>query len=109
LNRVDFSLDTWRPEGPAPQTGKPLEIRGQRLTGKVLLDNTSFDDCVFQGATLVYLGGPAPSIRNCAFRDVSFEFAGPAGRTLAFLQAMSSRGSGFRDLFKASFPRLFGH
>jgi hypothetical protein len=109
LNRADFSLETWRPGEPDPDAPGAREVRGQRLTGRIVLDNTRFEDCVFQSAVLVYAGGPPPSIRGCTFRNVSFEFAGPAGRTLAFLQALSRRSSGLSDIFKASFPRLFGH
>jgi len=89
--------------------GEAQEIHGRHLTGRVVLDNTTFEACVFQGAVLVYQGGPPPSIRDCTFQGVSFKFEGAAGRTLALLQAMSAQSSGFRDLFKASFPKLFGH
>ena len=74
-----------------------------------MLDAAAFDRCAFSKAVLVYAGGIPPKIQNCSFREVSFEFSGAAGRTLAFLQAMSAPSSGFRDLFKASFPKLFGH
>lgn len=106
MNRVDFDLEAWRPSETFPEA---REVRGETLTGKVILDNARFEDCTFRGATLIYHGGVPPSIRDCTFQGVAFEFAGPAGRTLAFLQALSSRASGFRDLFKASFPKLFGH
>jgi hypothetical protein len=107
VNRIDFSLETWRPD--EPDVAEAREVTGQQLTGRIVLDNTSFEACVFQAAVLVYGGGPPPSIRNCTFKGVSFEFAGPAGRTLAFLKALSARSSGLSDVFKASFPRLFGH
>jgi hypothetical protein len=32
-----------------------------------------------------------------------------AGRTLALLQAISAQSSGLRNIFKASFPRLFAN
>jgi hypothetical protein len=88
---------------------EPRRFSGQRFTGDVILDNTTFEECAFKQAKLVYFGGPPPSIRDCVFDSVSFRFDGAAGRTLAFLQAMTSPSSGFRDVFKASFPRLFGH
>lgn len=106
MNRLDFNLETWTPSPPLPEA---REVRDQNLTGKIVLDNTSFEHCSFQAAVLVYYGGVPPSIRDCSFQGVSFEFAGAAGRTLAFLQALSGKSSGFRDMFKASFPRLFGH
>jgi hypothetical protein len=88
---------------------EPRRFSGRRFRGDVILDNTIFERCAFKGARLVYFGGPPPSIRDCTFDGVSFQFDGAAGRTLAFLQAMTSSSSGFRDVFKASFPRLFGH
>ena len=74
-----------------------------------MLDNVHFEHCQFKGAVLVYRGGLPPAVRNCTFENVSFEFEGAAGRTLALLQAMSSTSSGLREVVKASFPRIFGH
>jgi hypothetical protein len=84
-------------------------FQDEALGGRVILDNATFERCKFQGAVLVYTGGVPPTIRDCSFEKVSFEFDGAAGRTLAMLQAMSSASSGLRDIFKASFPRMFGH
>jgi hypothetical protein len=84
-------------------------FEGEALSGRVILDNATFERCKFQSAVLVYTGGVPPTIRNCSFEKVSFEFDGAAGRTLAMLQAMSSTSSGLRQVFKASFPRIFGH
>jgi hypothetical protein len=81
----------------------------ETLSGTVLLDGASFDHCRFQKAVLVYTGGDPPRIKDCVFDGVSFEFQGAAARSLALLQAMSSPSSGLKDIFKASFPRLFGH
>lgn len=79
------------------------------MSGRVILDNANFEHCRFQGAALVYRGGVPPTVRNCTFENVSFEFEGAAGRTLALLQAMSSTSSGLRSVFKASFPKMFGN
>jgi len=68
-----------------------------------------FRRCTFQSAVLVYSGGVPPHIQDCTFRDSTFEFSDAAGRTLAFLQALSAPASGLRAVFKASFPKLFGH
>lgn len=84
-------------------------IQGQTLTGRVPLDGRSFDACRFQQAVLVYSGGPLPRIANCTFDGATFEFEGPAARSMALLQAMSASSSGLRDIFKASFPKIFGH
>jgi hypothetical protein len=87
----------------------PLTFRDEALTGQILIDDKSFERCKFDKAVLVYTGGAPPQIVDCSFRDVVFEFQGAAGRALAFLQALSAPSSGLRDVFKASFPRLFGH
>lgn len=84
-------------------------FEGATLSGTVLLDGASFDHCRFQEAVLVYAGGAPPRIKDCVFEGVSFQFQGAAARSLALLQAMSSPSSGLKDIFKASFPRLFGH
>lgn len=81
----------------------------ETLSGEVLLDGASFERCRFQRAVLVYTGGVPPEIRSCEFEAVAFEFQGAAGRALALLQAMAAPTSGLKDVFKASFPRLFGH
>lgn len=85
------------------------EVRNQTLIGRVPLDGRSFDGCRFERAVLVYCGGPLPRIANCVFDRTTFEFEGPAARSMALLQAMSAPSSGLRDIFKASFPKVFGH
>jgi hypothetical protein len=87
----------------------PLTFRDQTFTGRILIDDMSFERCRFEHAVLVYTGGAPPQIVDCSFHEVSFEFQGAAGRALSFLQALSAPSSGLRDVFKASFPRLFGH
>ncbi len=79
------------------------------MSGRIVLDNVNFEHCRFQSAVLVYRGGLPPTVRNCTFENVSFEFEGAAGRTLALLQAMSSTSSGLRNVFKASFPKIFSN
>jgi hypothetical protein len=88
---------------------EPREVQDEVLTGRVNLDGASFERCHFSEAVLVYSGGAPPQIRDCKFEKVRFEFAGAAGRTLGFLQALSRPSSGLTEVFKASFPRLFGH
>ena len=98
---------------PAEQTsalgGDPRSMEDETLSGRVRLDNTSFVRCRFRQAILVYAGGPPPEIRDCIFESAAFEFTGPAGRTLALLQAISTKSSGLRDIFKASFPKVFAN
>lgn len=87
----------------------PRDVCDRTLTGRVQLDGSSFEHCVFKKAVLVYGGGVPPRIAGCTFDDVSFQFVGPAGRTLAMLKAMSHPASGLADVVRASFSRLFGH
>lgn len=79
------------------------------LSGRVRLDNSSFVDCRFRKAVLVYGGLGPTQINGCSFEDTRFEFDGPAANALAFLQAMSNPASGLRDIVRASFPRIFAH
>jgi hypothetical protein len=79
------------------------------FSGRILLDNASFQRCKFAHALLIYAGGIPPVIQECSFEDVAIEFHGAAGRTLVFLQAMATPRSGMRDIVKASFARIFGH
>ena len=88
---------------------EPRRFESETFTGPVLLDASSFDHCRFRKAVLIYTGGEPPRIENCGFEEVTFQFQGAAARTLGLLQAMSAPSSGLRDVFKASFPRLFGH
>jgi len=87
----------------------PRSFVDEDLTGRVLLDGGTFERCRFRDAALIYIGGAPPTLVDCSFQSVSFEFTGAAGRTVAFLQAMASPKSGLSSIFKATFPRLFGH
>jgi hypothetical protein len=87
----------------------PRAFADQAISGRVVLDNTSFQRCKFRRATLIYAGGVPPQIRDCAFEEVAFEFQGAAGRTLAFLQAMATPASGLREVVRATFVKVFGH
>jgi hypothetical protein len=87
----------------------PAAFTDRTITGRVLLDGGSFDRCRFRRATLIYCGGAPPKIEGCSFEGVTFEFDGAAARTLALLKAMAAPSSGLRDVFKASFPAMFGH
>jgi hypothetical protein len=81
----------------------------QTLSGRVLLDGATFERCRFRKAALVYVGGAPPVLRDCVFEGASFQFAGAAGNTVAFLKSMTTPASGLSSVFKATFPRLFGH
>jgi len=106
LSRSEFELPSaWS----KTTTDTPTRYEGRSFTGRVMLDGGSFERCRFQHAVLVYAGGIPPRLAGCSFADTTFEFQGAAGLTLAFLQAMAAPSSGLSAVFKASFPRLFGH
>ncbi len=94
------------PEGEATALRTFADVT---LSGRVLLDGATFERCRFRRAALVYVGGAPPVLRDCTFEGASFQFAGPAGNTIAFLKSMTTPASGLSSVFKATFPRLFGH
>ena len=76
---------------------------------KEYVDGHTYSKCSFKNVEIVYSGGEPPSFVDCTFGPVSFNFEGAAGRTVSFLQALSSPGSGFQDLVRKTFPALFLH
>lgn len=86
-----------------------IHYEDETLTGRIAIDGRSFERCRFERALLVYAGGPLPRIENCAFDNSTFQFEGAAARSMALLKALSAKSSGLRDIFKASFPKIFGH
>ena len=86
-----------------------VHFEDRTLTGRIAIDGRSFERCRFERAVLVYGGGPPPRIEHCAFDNSTFEFEGAAARSLALLKSLSAQSSGLRDIFKASFPKIFGH
>jgi hypothetical protein len=82
------------------------EVRGRTFTGgeKVATDGSSFVDCRFESASLVYAGGAHPGFEGCSFGEVGWRFEDAALRTIQLLQMIrnSEGGKGFiDDLFQA--------
>lgn len=73
------------------------------------VDGNSYNGCTFIKVEIVYSGGEPPSFTKCSFDGVKFAFEGAAGRTTAFIQALSRPESGFREIVKQTFPSLFNH
>lgn len=48
-------------------------------------DGKHFCECAFRRCTLVYGGRPV-TFESCRFHECRFEFSGPAGRTIQFLE-----------------------
>lgn len=72
---------------------------GKTFTARVVIDDNSYVDCVFAGATLVYFGGPPPSFQGCRFEGAQWDFKSSAANTLSLLRAFARPESGFRPLF----------
>jgi hypothetical protein len=75
----------------------------------VSLDGQMFKDCTFEGCTLVYSGGPPPSLSGCNLGDSKIKFTDAAERTLAFLKEMARPGSGLQKIIFDTFPFLRGN
>lgn len=88
----------------AQQAPRMIETHaGKTFTGRVVIDERAFVDCTFEGATLLYFGGPPPSFQGCQFRNVQWDFKSSALNTIGLLQAFSRPESGFRALFEQIF------
>lgn len=57
-------------------------------------DGQTFDDCQFEKAMLRYAGGAHPKFEKCGFGDTGWLFAGPALRTIQFLQQINASEGG---------------
>ena len=55
---------------------------------KVFLDGNAYRGCKFIGCALVYNGGKPPTMVDCLFDNVKWEFDGAAGRTIQFMSAL---------------------
>lgn len=82
------------------------EIRNQTLTGEYIIDGNSYVSCEFNGARLIYEGGMPPSFSDCRFNDTNFTLQEAAGRTVAFLRAMSPTTTGMRHIVAGFLPEL---
>ncbi|MDH7795246.1 MULTISPECIES: hypothetical protein [unclassified Beijerinckia] len=85
----------------------------EKITGKVFkgqrvnIDGRHFSNCKFENCTLVFAGKDVFSFDGNDLNTTTIEFDGAAGRTLAALQALAEPGSGFSEIVKQSFPKLF--
>jgi hypothetical protein len=82
------------------------EIVGQTFFDRVEVDGTIFRQVVFDGAELVFSGGPSPGFDRCRFLDVTFTFEGAAGETLAFIRALSGGNDSLRQVVLDLLPEL---
>lgn len=64
--------------------------------GDIEIDNTDWDDNVFNQCVMVYRGGPLPFMSNNRFVDCKWRFEDGAARTIGLLQSLHREG--FTDL-----------
>ncbi len=83
-----------------------MKHQDETFTGDVELDGNEFENCDFDGALLIYRGGPPPSLSGCGFRDFRFNFDGAAANTVRFLQAMAAPNSGMQIVVRDTFKGL---
>ena len=81
------------------------EEAGRTFTGRVVLDENSYKDCVFTDAVMVFYGGQPPSFEACTFERCQWTFNSSAGNTVAFLRTMAHSDTGFRKLFEQIFAQ----
>lgn len=82
------------------------EIADQTFFDRVEVDGTTFRQVVFDGAELVYSGGPMPGFDRCRFLDVTFTFDGAAGETIAFMRALARANPDLRQVVRDLVPEL---
>jgi hypothetical protein len=72
------------------------EQRGVTFTesDNVVTDGTTFIECSFERANLLYSGGEHPRFERCRFSNASWEFGGAALRTTNLLRAINGSPGG---------------
>lgn len=74
---------------------------------EIRMDGVEFVDCTFVNCTLVYAGGPPPSIVNCTFDSINWSFTESAGNTIQFLGAIyQGFGEGGQELVEQLFENI---
>lgn len=93
-----------------PRRGGQRRFVQQAFGAEIVdIDGAEFLECEFRGTTLRYGGGEVPRIIRCRFSDTRFAVEGAAARTLTFLQAMASAGSGVQQVVREMFAALFAN
>lgn len=70
----------------------------------IVLDGSSFRDCVFSKCAMIYSGGEVPALSGCRFDDCAWQFGGEAANTIGFLSGMYQ--GGFDRLIEATFHEI---
>ena len=100
---------------PVGTSAKPERSVQKRFVRKAFggeivdVDGAEFIECEFRGTTLRYGGGEVPRIIKCSFFGTRFAVEGAAARTVTFLRAMASPGSGVQQVVREIFATLFAN
>lgn len=82
------------------------QVTGRTFDGLELVetDGTTFTDCKFNSAILIYRGGEHPFFDSCSFgAETGWRWLGPALKTIQFLQRIGNDEGGenfIADLFQ---------
>ena len=83
-------------------------VKDRTVSGEVELDSNHYVNVSFDNATLIYRGGTPPTFKDCQFNQATFSFEGPAGNTIAFVNAMAPATTGMRDITFGLLPAMKG-
>ena len=81
------------------------DVNGRSFEGEeVETDGKTFTDCTFKSVSLLYSGSEHPHFERCTFNEgVSWNFKGPALKTIQFLQRIANDQGGenfIADMFQ---------
>ncbi|MEM7427441.1 MAG: hypothetical protein AAF441_15205 [Pseudomonadota bacterium] len=80
-------------------------FEGEKFSRETIkLDGSEFVKCAFTDCAFVYAGGSPPGISGCNFDRCTWQFAGEAANTLAFLSGFYN--GGFADLIEGTFHEI---
>lgn len=82
------------------------EIRNQTLEGRQLIDGTTFIDCEFKNAQLVFKGVEQPGFSNCRFTQSRFVFEDSAAVTVNLMRGMLRPETGMRGYITGMIPEI---
>lgn len=76
------------------------------VESRLTVDGHEYISCRFENCTLVYAGGPLPTMGECVFVNCDWTFEGPAALTVQFMSALY--GGGMRELIEHTFDNIRG-
>jgi len=73
----------------------------------VILDNQSYENCIFRNCDIIYKGTSGINIVGCKFYDCSWKLEGSAANTLQFLRTMyKGMGDFGKQMVEATFENI---